>query len=86
MPVSGARYGKNTQKTTDYIMTMNVDVENIDRNDKNTRITIYKSINAYYFGEVIISTKSFLYHCKNHPNDPQKNPNEINNNIKNHLR
>ena len=33
---AGDRYEGNTQKTPDYVRTMDLDVANIDKNDKNT--------------------------------------------------
>ena len=35
--VEGYIYKANTKKTPDYVMSMYLDVANIDKNDKNTR-------------------------------------------------
>ena len=69
--VSGYIYEGNKQKTPDYVRTMYLDVENIDKNDKNTWRNIYEEIDASYFGEVKLFTKSFLNQCKKYPNYPQ---------------
>ena len=61
---------------------MYTDVENIDKNDKNTQRTVYKAIDAPYFGEAKIFSKVFPVKFKDHPNEPQNIPSEINNNIK----
>ena len=39
---------------------MDIDVKNIDKNDKNTWSSIYKAIDAPDFGEVKQFTKLFL--------------------------
>ena len=75
--VSGAKDEANTQKTPDYFRKMDLDVANIDKNDKNTRKTIYKAIDAPYFGWFKIFTKSFLNQCKKYPNKPQNIPTDI---------
>ena len=81
VPVSGSIGDRNTNDTPDYVSTMDIYVKNIDKNDNNTWITIYKAIDEPYFGGVKLFTKSFLNHCQNHPNDPQKIPTEINKKI-----
>ena len=50
---------------------MDINVENIDENDKKTHRAIYEVIDEPYFGEVIIFLKLFLDHCKKHPNKLQ---------------
>ena len=37
---AGSRQEENTQKTSDYDKTVDLDVSNIDKNDNNTRRTI----------------------------------------------
>ena len=44
MPVVGDRNVGTTQKTSDYDMTMDLDVANIDKNDDNIWRTIYEAI------------------------------------------
>ena len=53
-------------------MTMDIDVNNIDKNDKNKWRTIYKANDASYFGEVKLFPKEFFDQCKKKPDDPQK--------------
>ena len=60
---------------------MYLDVQNFDKNDKNTRRTIYEEIDELYFGEVKIFYKEFLDHCKNNTNTPQNIPSRIKNNV-----
>ena len=36
---------------------MDIDVENIDKNDKNTCRTIYEAVDELYFGKVKLFTK-----------------------------
>ena len=69
--VVGDRDYVNTYKTPEYFRTMDIDIEHIDKNDKNTHRTIYKAIDVLYFGEVKLSTKVFLYQCKKNPNYPK---------------
>ena len=52
VPVAWARDYGNTHKISYYYTKMDIYVLNIDRNDKNTWRTIYKEIDAPYFGEV----------------------------------
>ena len=56
---------------------MDLDVTNIDKNDKNTWRKIYEAIGEPYFGGVKLIPRAFLNLCKNHPNEPQKNPADI---------
>ena len=49
MSISGYRYDGNTHKTQEYVRTMDIYVENIDKNDKNLWRTIYEEICAPYF-------------------------------------
>ena len=74
-------YDVNTQKKPEYFRKMNIDVKIIDKNDNNTQRTIYEAIDAPYFREVKIFTQLFIYHCKKHPSEPQRIPNEIKKNI-----
>ena len=46
VPFALARDKGNSQKIPDYVRTMDLVVKNIDKNDKNTRITIYKANGA----------------------------------------
>ena len=48
-PVSIARYGAGTHMTPKYLLTMYIDVKNINKYDKKTRRKIYKSIGEPYF-------------------------------------
>ena len=56
---------------------MDIDVQNIDKNDKNTCRKIYEEIDEPYFGEVKLFPKDFIEHFKNNPNMPQNIPSEI---------
>ena len=47
----------NTQNTPEYVSTMDLDVANIDNNDKNTWRKIYEAIDAPYFGGVELFTQ-----------------------------
>ena len=49
---SGSRYEGSTQKTSDYDTKTDLDVANVDENEKNTWSTIYKEIDENYFVEV----------------------------------
>ena len=82
MPSAGDRDNGNINKTPYYLMKIDIDVENINKNDNNTWRNIYKSINAHYFREVKLFTSLFIDHCKNHPNYPQNIPSEIKRKIK----
>ena len=68
MPVSRAREDGNTHKTPEYVRTMDIDVENINKNDKNRWRNIYEAIDAPYFGEVKLFPKEFLDPYKENPN------------------
>ena len=81
MPVAGAIDEVNTQKKPEYVSTMNLYVKNIDKNDKNTYRTIYQAMFAPYFVEVNLFPTSFLYHCRNHINEPQNISTDIKKNI-----
>ena len=48
MTVSGTRDYDNTHITPAYFRTMDIDVKNIDKNDKNKWRTIYKAIDELY--------------------------------------
>ena len=61
---------------------MDIDVENIDKNDQNIWRTIYKVIDAPYFRRVKLLTKSFLHHCEKHTDKLQKFPTETKKNVK----
>ena len=50
VPVSGARYYGSTQKTPDYVRTMDINVRNIDKSDNNKWSTIYDAIDTPYSG------------------------------------
>ena len=82
VPGIGARYCRNIHNTTDYLMKMDIDVKNIDKNDNKTWSAISEAIGAPYFEEMKTFPKLFLRQCKNHPNEPQNIPYEINRNIK----
>ena len=82
MSVSGCIYKGNTHKTPEYVRKMDLDVANIDKNDKNTCMDIYKAIDVRYFGGVKLFPKSFLNQCKKYLNETQKNPADIRKNIK----
>ena len=69
-----SRYDGNTHKTPDCFSTIDKEVKNID---KNTWRTIYKSINAPYFGEVKLFTKYFNDQCKKRQNKTQNIPPDI---------
>ena len=56
---------------------MDLDVKNVDKNNKNAWRTIYEAIYAHSFGQVKLFPKLFLDHYKNHPNDPQNIPTEF---------
>ena len=49
VPVAGSRYELNTQNTLNCFKKIDLNVSNIDRNDKNTWRTIYEEIDAPYF-------------------------------------
>ena len=53
------------------VMRIDIDVRNIDKNDKNIWRSIYKPICVPYFVGVKLFPKSFLGNFKNHMNDPQ---------------
>ena len=78
---SGDRYEENTQKTLDYDTTMALDVANIDKNDNNTRRTIYEAIDEGYFVKFKLFPREFINLCKKHPNEPQNTPTDIKKNI-----
>ena len=61
--VSGGRDEENTQKTPEYVRTMDLDVENIYKNYKNTPSTIYKAMDAPYFVGVKLFPKKFIDRC-----------------------
>ena len=82
MPVARAIYDENTHKTPDYFSTMDIDVENIDKNYKNTWRSIYEAIDAPCFLEVKLFPKAFLDKSKKHPNETQNIPSETKQNIK----
>ena len=65
---------------------MDIDVENINKNDKNRWRNIYEAIDAPYFGEVKLFPKEFLYPYKDHPNNPQKQSNLNQEEYKNRIR
>ena len=62
-----ARDEKTTQKISDYDTTMDLYVENIDKNDNNTWRTIYKEIDEGYFVKFKLFPGEFINICKNHP-------------------
>ena len=72
MLVVGYRYDENTHKTLDYFRTMQIDLKNIDKNDKNRWKTIYEAINETYFVEGKLFPKLFFDQCKKHPYDQHK--------------
>ena len=78
---AGARYREETQKTPYYDITMDSDVSNIDRNDKNTYGTIYEAIDAPSFVQIKLFTRAFINICQKHPNEPLNIPTDINKNI-----
>ena len=57
--VDVAGYYGNTHMTTEYLITMYVDVEDIDKYDKKTWSTSYKEIDEPYFVEVKLLTIKF---------------------------
>ena len=67
LPVDVARYDKGTHRTPTYIMTMDMNVENIDINDNNTWRIIYEAIDELFFEEVRMFPKEFQEHCKKEP-------------------
>ena len=77
-----ARDEENTQKTSDYDTTMDLDVANIDKNDNNTWRTIYEAVDEGYFVKVKLFPRAFIKICKKHANEPQKVPTDIKKNIK----
>ena len=58
-----------TQNNSDYDTKMDLDVANIDKNDKNIWRTIYKAIGECYFGEGNIFPREFINLCKKYQND-----------------
>ena len=46
---AGARYEGNTQKTSDYDTTMDLDVANINKKENNTCRNMYEAIGKHYF-------------------------------------
>ena len=64
MSLTGYRNDKNAQKTPQYVKTIDIDVENIDKNYKNTWRNIYEAIIAPDFGENKRFSKSFLITVK----------------------
>ena len=64
MPASGAIYDENTHDTHSYYRTMDIDVKNIDENDKNTWRKIYEAIDEPYFGYFTLFTKVFIENCE----------------------
>ena len=50
---------------------MDIDVENINKNDKNTWRTIHEAIDESCFGWVKPFPKELLVHCKNNSHEPQ---------------
>ena len=78
----GDRDEGNTQKISDYDMTIDLYVANIDKNLKKTWRTIYKAIDERYFVEVRLFPRSFINICKNHTNDPQNIPTDIKKSLK----
>ena len=80
--VAGVIDDGNTNKTPDYVRTIDIDIENIDKHDKNTWMTIYEEIDS----QVELLPGEFLGHFKKYPNDPQNIPTETKKNIKTRLR
>ena len=78
---AGDRDGGNTQKKPEYVRTIYLDVVNIDKNDKNAWRTIYKAIDAPFFGDFKLFPKSFPNQYRKHLNEPKKNPTDIKKNI-----
>ena len=62
-------------------MIMDIDVKKIDTNDKNSWRTIYEEIYVPYFGQGKLFPKPFIDKFKMYPNEPQKIPNQIKNNV-----
>ena len=60
----GSRDEGNTQNTSDYDTKIDLDIVNIDKNDKDTQRTIYEAICERYFGEVILIPRSFIIFFK----------------------
>ena len=61
----GAIDEENTQKTSDYDTTIDLNVANIDKNDNNTQRTIYREIYEGYFVRVKLFPRAFINLCKN---------------------
>ena len=61
---SGARYEENTQNTSYYDVTMDLDVANIDENYNNIWRTIYEAIDEGSFFKVKIFPRAFINICK----------------------
>ena len=76
-PVAHARDGKSTHRITAYNNIMEIDMENIYKDDNMTCRKIYKAIDELYFEEVTLFPQQFLEHCKDNPNVPQNNTSEI---------
>ena len=70
MCVDAARYDKVAHVIPSSLNTMEIYMESIDKYDKKTWRTIYKSIEELYFGEVKLFPKYFLGRCKKNPNAP----------------
>ena len=68
--------------TLEFFRNMDIDIKNINKNDKNTWRTIYEEICEPYFGEVKLFPKAFIEHCKKHLNGSRNIPYEINKSIK----
>ena len=77
---AGARDEVYTQETSEYDTKMDLDVANIDKSEKKACMTIYKVIDDSYFSQVKLFPISITNFCKNHPNEPQNIPTDINNN------
>ena len=60
-----------------YLTKMEIDLENIDKEDNNTWMKIHKAIDKFHFKEVTLFTEESLEHIKNSPNVPQTIPYEI---------
>ena len=63
VPVSSSIDDGNTHKTNEYLMTIDIDVKNINKYDKNAGRKIYEAIYELYFGKVRLFPKYFLYYC-----------------------
>ena len=61
---------------------MDIDVENVDKNDKNTWRNIYDAIYAPYHVEIKPSLETILDQCKKYPNKPKNITTEIKNKTK----